>query len=445
MSETAVASFIRNPLPSALAGWAVLGQAHDWGQHWAADVRAIRNGHAALGWHDIERGVLLKGAHGVGKTSFVRALAGQAELTVIDLTLPAADTDAEQARQQLEARWEDAKRAAPSLLFLQAPPGDLEGLAFLWDGFDPAAPVVVFIAQPSGSACASLLRPGRIERVFDIVPPSLEALQAFAAPLLLAAGCRLDPANQTEFLRNAREHLGALAELALVIRQAQLDARRENQPPALRHLMHALYGSGETTPRRLAPEAAEAIAFHEAGHAALMLLGTRGRQELSYLSIAPIGEQLGVTRLCFDESRPSETRQELLERLQSDLGGRAAEEIRYGTLGISTGSSSDLEQATQIALQMCTRYGFGTRGALVSWEGDLARHDALREEVESLLAVQYDIALQSLRQYWTFVTRLAMTLVARTALTGEEARRMFDEYLQERESAEGTQRFRCVG
>ena len=230
-----------------------------------------------------------------------------------------------------------------------------------------------------------------------------------------------------------------------MVRQATLDARREGRPAELRHFLHALYASGETSTRELAPEAAEVIAFHEAGHATLMLLGSRGREELSYLSIVPSTEQLGVTRLCFDESRPSETCQDLLERLQSDLAGRAAEEIRFGPAGVSTGCSSDLEQATQLALQMCTRYGFGGRGSLLSWEGDLARHPALREEVDALLAAQYELALEALRRHWSFVEELVGALLARKGMSGNEVRGLFDDWQARRERQDASLRFRRTG
>ena len=433
------------PGPQSLDDLEVFGHARDWARHWVADVRAVLESREGLGWADLERGILLRGAHGVGKTSFTRALARAAGLSLVEFAMPPPDTEPEPLRALLDARWEEACARAPALLFVTSAHAELDALASLWDRFSAHHPVVTVVAQQAGPPCPSLLRPGRIERTFDIVPPGLEALRKFLVPLLAAAGTTLPEEACLEFLRNAREHLSSLSELALVVRQATLDARREGRRAELRHFLHALYASGETTTRELAPEAAEVIAFHEAGHAVLMLLGNRGRQELSYLSIVPSTEQLGVTRLCFDDSRPSETCQDLLERLQSDLGGRAAEEIRYGPAGISTGSSSDLEQATQLALQMCTRYGFGGRRSLVSWEGDLVRHAALRDEVEALLAAQYELALEALRRHWSFVEELAAALLAHKGLGGDEVRRLFDDWRARRELEEAGNRWRRVG
>ena len=431
--------------PESLETLDVMGHARDWARHWAADVRAVLESHGNLTWADIERGVLLRGGHGVGKTSFTRALARAAGLSLVEFAMPPSDMEPEPLRALLDARWEEACAKAPTLLLVESAHAELDPLATLWDRFSAHHPVVIVVAQLAGPPCPGLLRPGRIERVFDIVPAGLEALRKFLVPLLVAAGAELPDGACLEFLRNAREHLSSLSELALVVRQATLDARREGRRAELRHFLHALYATGETVTRELAPEAAEVIAFHEAGHAVLMLLGSRGRLELSYLSIVPSTEQLGVTRLCFDDSRPSETCQDLLERLQSDLGGRAAEEIRYGPAGISTGSSSDLEQATQLALQMCTRYGFGVRRSLVSWEGDLARHAALRDEVEALLAAQYELALEALRRHWSFVEELATALLARKGLGGDEVRALFDDWRTRRDLEEAGNRLRRVG
>ena len=194
---------------------------------------------------------------------------------------------------------------------------------------------------------------------------------------------------------------------------------------AVLDVMREVHGSEAVSVTTTGQASRRQVAYHEAGHAVMMLLSPRSAAELTAVSLDPNAVALGTTRMCFDEGSPGETRQELLERLRGLLGGRAAEQVLLGPDGVSTGACQDLEQATSLALFMSTRLGFGAQGSLVSWKADLSRNDALRGEIDQLLRAQYEICLDELQQHWGLVETIVEALLERTQLTGNELRAMY--------------------
>ena len=409
----------------ALATLEPLDKARDWAEAWAAEVREIAGGSARLGWTDLERSALLVGPRGAGKTELVRALARAAGLPLIEATVPprAAGEDAD--RSWLEQRWRKARALAPAVLLLDSPDGELDTAAAFCDRFDARQPVFVFTTQLKGRAFPGFVAPGRFERVFHFTAPEPEALVQVFQPLLDAAGCVADAAQLAELARDALSGLSSLSDVQQVVRRAAQRARREGRALAVLDVMREVHGSEAVSVTTTGQASRRQVAYHEAGHAVMMLLSPRSAAELTAVSLDPNAVALGTTRMCFDEGSPGETRQELLERLRGLLGGRAAEQVLLGPDGVSTGACQDLEQATSLALFMSTRLGFGAQGSLVSWKADLSRNDALRGEIDQLLRAQYEICLDELQQHWGLVETIVEALLERTQLTGNELRAMY--------------------
>lgn len=421
----------------ALATLEPLGQARDWAQAWAAEARRILAGDSSLAWADLERGALLVGPRGAGKTQLVRALAAAAGLPLIEAVLPPRAQGEEGDRQWVEQRWRKARALAPAVLLLDSAEGELEAAADFCDRFDPRQPVFVFATQLRGERFPGLAVPGRFERVFHFNTPEPDALQRVFEPLLIAAGCAPEATELAELARDAHGGLNSLSDVHQVVRRAAQRARRDGRALAVPDVMREVHGSVAAALPVAGQESRRRVAYHEAGHAAMLLLYPRGAAELTAVSLEPDVDSLGSTRLCFDDARPGETRQELLERLRGLLGGRAAEQVLLGPDGVGTGACQDLQQATTLAVEMSTRLGFGAHGSLVSWKADLSRNDSLRTEVDQLLRAQYEICLDELQQHWGLVETIVEALLQRGQLTGSELRAMHARFMGGAEATEG--------
>lgn len=402
------------------------GDARDWAKDWSADVRQIHSGKGKLGWNDVEHGALLVGPHGMGKTAFARSLAKAAGINLLVAVMPEEDDD--NRMDYLRGKWRDAKELSPCVLLLEGGYKKIGVLEFMFDDFDANEPVFVLVTHLDDDVTPGLLRAGRLERMLSIPLPTARILKEVYAPLLESAGCVLSESDLEELSKNSQSNVRTLARVEEVVRLAQRTARRKGRAMCLQDLMAQIYETPGPSKRVLPVKKIEDTAFHEAGHAVMMLLSSRAMKSITYLSVVPKGDYLGVTRSYRDDTEPDETRNDLIEAIRICLGGRAAEEIKNGKEGISTGASSDLEHATWVATAMASRVGFGTRQSLVSWEPDLARNDALREEIGTILDEQYQVTLAMLREHWKLVEQLVAAVMKKEEITGDEMRAIFGEY-----------------
>ena len=405
------------------------GDARDWAKDWSADVREILAGKGKLGWNDVEHGALLVGPHGMGKTAFARSLAKAAGINLLQADMPSEDDKVDERMDYLQAKWREAKDLSPCVLLLEGGfKKQLGVLEFMFNKFDMDEPVFVLVTHLDDVVTPALLRAGRLERVLSIPFPTARILKEVYKPLLQAAGCTVSERELDELAKNSQGNVRTLARAEDVVRLAQRAARRKGKSISLQDLMAQIYETPGSSQRVLPIRTIEDTAFHEAGHAVMMLLSSRAMKTITYLSVVPKDNFLGITRSYRDETEPDRTRNDLIESIRIDLGGRAAEEIKNGKEGISTGPSSDLKNATWTATFMATRYGFGARQSLVSWKPDLARNDALREEVAGLLEEQYQVTLAMLREHWRLVEELVVAVMKKEEITGDEMREIYEKH-----------------
>jgi cell division protease FtsH len=178
--------------------------------------------------------------------------------------------------------------------------------------------------------------------------------------------------------------------------------------------------------RRLTPKELHRVAVHEAGHALAACLASSKGAEISFVSVVPRSDGT----LGFVASLPSErafyTRAEYLEKLEIFLAGRAAEEIVFGTDGVSSGAGgssrgSDLAVATRAAVELVTRYGLGPEGGLLWAENP---DESQLEEADRLLREAYERVRQKLEERGDGLQAITKALVDRQEMTGEEVRRL---------------------
>lgn len=404
------------------------GEAREWANDWSNDVREILANKGNLTWNDIEHGVLLVGPHGMGKSAFAKSLSKASGLNLIEAMMPNMEEDFDASLDYLREKWLEAKKLSPSILLIESGYKKIGILEFMFNEFDINEPVFVLVTHLNDDVNQTLLRAGRLERVFEIPIPTPRILKEVYAPLLTSIGCHLTDKELDELSKNSQGAVRTIARAEEVVRLAQRAARRNGKPLILQDLIKQVYETPGTWSRVIPRQKIEDTAFHEAGHAVMMLLSTRAMKTLTYLSVVPKGDYLGVTREYFDNTLPDVTRNHQIESIRIDLGGRAAEEIKNGKEGVSTGASSDLESATWVATNMICRYGFGSRQSLVSWDADIATNDALREEVSTLLEEQYQITLAMLKEHWVLVEKLVGAVMIKEEITGDEMREIYEQY-----------------
>ena len=321
-------------------------------------------------------GVLLSGAPGTGKTLLARAVAGEAHaaffaISASEFIEAIVGVGASRARDL----FAKAKEAAPAIVFIdeidaigRSRQGSvsvtgandereqtLDQILTELDGFEPAEAVIVLAATNRPEILdPALLRPGRFDRRVTVQSPDRtgrrKILEVHTRTIPLATDVDLDA-----LAASTPGMVGA--DLANLANEAALQAARSgHEKVQMSDFTDSLEKIMLGSPRGilLSPADRERTAYHESGHALVGML-TPGADPVRKVSIIPRGMALGVTLSTPDNDRVSYSREDLEAKIRVSLGGRAAEEVIYGT--ITSGAESDIQQLTQIARQMIGRWG----------------------------------------------------------------------------------------
>lgn len=365
------------------------GQAAVWGKLLASDLRLYRAGQ--LSWSDIDRGILISGPPGVGKTLFARALANTCNIPLYAHSLARWQSQGslDDLLKAMRSAFEEACKNAPAILFLDeidsfgnranlsghnANYGRqvINGLLEHLDGVSNREGVFVIAATNMPELIdPAITRAGRIEHHVSItLPAPLER----AGILRFHLGRDLEGEDISDVAESLTEASGA--DIAKFVRQARHIARLEKRPLALSDLLRL---KPATTP--LQPDDIYRIAVHEAGHTVVAhaLLDSLGMMPVSVMINREVQRgiaRLGDVRLRNTEPKIVKLRENYEAEICSYLGGLAAEHVILGAHSDGGGgvAGSDLSKATEIAIKMEVSFGLGEN--LTFW----ATHDECKPD-----------------------------------------------------------------
>ena len=405
------------------------------------------------------KGILLVGPPGTGKTLLAKAVAGEANVPFFSISgSEFVEMFVGMGASKVRDLFKQAKEKAPCIVFIdeidaigKKRDGNFGGndereqtlnqMLTEMDGFESNNGVIILAAtnRPE-SLDPALTRPGRFDRRVPVELPDLNGrvaiLQVHAKKIRLAPGVDLLPI--------ARMASGASgAELANIVNEAALRAVRDGRDCAtqqdLEESIETVIAGYQKKNALLTDAEKRTVAYHEIGHA-LVAARQKHSAPVQKITIIPrTSGALGYTMQVDEGNHYLMTREELEDRIATLTGGRAAEELVFGTP--TTGASNDIEQATKLARAMITRYGMDPDIDMVALEtvtnqylgGDtsLACSADMQAKVDAqviaLVKRQHEKALQLLTADRAALDRLAKHLYEKETITGEEFMRLLDE------------------
>ena len=338
----------------------------------------------------IPKGVLLVGPPGTGKTLLARAVAGEANVPFFTISgSDFVEMFVGVGASRVRDMFEQGKKNAPCIIFIDEIDAvgrhrgaglgggndereqTLNQLLVEMDGFETNEGVILIAATNRPDVLdPALLRPGRFDRQVVVPNPDIlgreKILKVHMKKISLAKN--VDPRI---IARGTPGFSGA--DLANLINEAALLAARKNKLNVgmieLEQAKDKVMMGAERRSMVMTEDEKEKTAYHEAGHA-LVMLNVEGHEPLHKVTIIPRGRALGVTMWLPERDKLAQTRTELEALIASMFGGRVAEELIYGKKQITTGAGNDIQQATNLARRMVMEFGFSDKLGPLRYESN---------------------------------------------------------------------------
>ena len=399
------------------------------------------------------KGVLLVGPPGTGKTMLAKAVAGEANVPFFSMSgSEFVEMFVGMGASKVRDLFRQAKEKAPCIVFIdeidaigQKRSGGQYGgndereqtlnqLLTEMDGFDGSSGVIILAAtnRPE-SLDPALTRPGRFDRRVPVELPDLKGREA----ILKVHAKKIKVADDVDYLQVARMASGASgAELANIVNEAALRAVRDGRSFAtqadLEESIEVVIAGYQKKNAILTDEEKRIVAYHEIGHALVAAKQTNSAPVQKITIIPHTSGALGYTLQVENNDHYLMNKQELENKIATFTGGRAAEELVFGS--ITTGAANDIEQATKLARAMITRYGMSEDFDMVAMEtvtnqylgGDTSlacsaeTQSRIDEQVVELVRKQHEKALAILKENRQKLDELATYLYEHETITGEE-------------------------
>src|SRR5437588_3469928 len=389
----------------------------------------------------VPNGILLHGPPGTGKTLLAKAVAHESGARFYSQSAASfVEMFAGLGAARIRRLFRIARKHAPAIVFideLDAVGGhrgmDISGerdqtlnqLLVEMDGFSTAKDVVVIAASNLlDKLDPALLRPGRFDRQIFVSPPDVGGRER-----ILQVHSRNKPlASNVDLRLLARQTSGLTgADLANICNEAAIfAARRGASQVALTDFDTALERvvAGMQSRRTLSDHEKRVVAYHEAGHALCgELLPSVDR--VHRISIVPRGRALGYTLNLPEEDRYLKTREELIDFMTMLLGGRAAEQLVFGS--VTTGAADDLRRVAEITKAMLSEYAMGTASSSLRANGDGAAEATRRvhdTEMRELADEAFRAAISLIDSHREHLDELAATLLTNEVLERDDIQRI---------------------
>ena len=407
------------------------------------------------------KGILLVGPPGTGKTLLARAVAGEADVPFFSISgSEFVEMFVGRGAAKVRDLFKEANEKAPCIVFIDEidtigkkrdnggygggndeREQTLNQLLAEMDGFEANKGIILLAAtnRPE-SLDAALLRPGRFDRRVPVELPDLAGREAILK--VHATNYKMDPSINYNTIARATSGASG-AELANIINEGGLRAVREGRNAVtqsdLEESVETVIAGYQRKNAVISPKEKEIVSYHEIGHALVAAKQTESAPVHKITIIPRTSGALGYTMQIEEGEKSLMTKQELFNKIVTLAGGRAAEEIVFGS--ITTGASNDIEQMTRMARAMITRYGMSDTFDMMQIEtqtnkylgGDTSMNvsagmaEQVDREVLDIIKQAHEKAISILNENSEKLHELSHFLLVEETITGAEFMKILGE------------------